>query len=628
MTRGAWMLFTGLLPGLYANAQDTLELREFHIIDTMVLKLGSSYEQRFDSLNAPSSMPSLNITEVLQSKGGIAFKNYGPGLLSTSTFRGGDANHTQVMWSGMKLNSPMLGTMDLSTLPVTQFDGLSIMSGVSSSLYATGGMGSLIAIQQSADVRHESARLLVGGGSFGAFHSAAQFNLPIKLWGRPSAISFSADLQDVENNYPFVDITTNPWKTDVLQDASFTRSNVSVSIVNRITKKIEVEAIWWLSQTQRKIPSTINSPHSYSDQSDASQKAFVRMRKEGGKVEWTLRSMYEQNDNAYADKGLDIDNLNRYESFQNQFETSYSLTSWLRLFGRVGYDRIKAQSGNYEQAHVADQWSMLGVFRSSLFHGALQLDGGSRYENFMQNSRMLPFIGMRLRPFKEIPVQVTASAANTVRFPTLNELYWVPGGETTLQPETGSTIEAGVKSDVKRSRISLVGYHSRYRDRIRWLPQGAIFSPVNIDEALIRGVDLNAGYTIGTSGKKLDLDIAYHFADALGRNSGDAFQPLSYVPSHSMSLNSAMELAAFTLHFQYQWTAKRFITNDASAFMPAYHITSTGMSYAHEFSDDMQMNLSIWVNNLFDWQYQNMPWRPMPGRSIYFKIDLRWAKRS
>ncbi len=628
MTRSSWLLFIVVSIGLTANAQDTLELREFQIIDTMALKLGSSYEQRFDSLNAPSSMPSLNVTEVLQSKGGIAFKNYGPGLLSTSTFRGGDANHTQVMWNGMKLNSPMLGTMDLSTLPVTQFDGLSIMSGVSSSLYATGGMGSLIAIQQSADVRSESARLLIGGGSFGTFHSAAQFNLPIKLLGRPSAISFSADLQDVENNYPYEDITANPWKREILKDATFARSNVSLSLVSRVTEKIEVEAIWWTSQTQRKIPSTINTPQGYSEQSDASQKTFIRLRKEEGKVQWTLRSMYEQNDNAYADIASGIDNLNRYESFQNQFETSYSIAGWLRLFGRVGYDRIRAQSGNYAKTYVADQLSLLGVARSTLLKDAVQLDGGARFEKFMHNRRVLPFAGIRVRPLKAIPIEFTASTASTARFPTLNELYWVPGGEAALRPEIGQTIEAGLSSAPKRSRASLVGYHSSYRDRIRWLPQGAIFSPINIDEAVMRGIDFNAGHTVGAKGKKLDVDMAYHFTKAEGRNNDESFQSLSYIPAHSLSLNASLGWDAFTFHMLYKGTAKRFITNDASAFMPPYHISSAGLSYAHGFRDNMQMHLSMWVNNLFDWQYQNMPWRPMPGRNIYLKLDLRWAKHS
>ncbi|MEQ9188878.1 MAG: TonB-dependent receptor [Cryomorphaceae bacterium] len=610
-----------------SQAQDTLQLQEFQIIDTLAVNVGASYVQRFDSLNAPSAMPALNLTDVLQTRGGVSFKNYGPGLLSTPTFRGGDANHTQVTWNGMKLNSPMLGTMDMSTLPVSQFDQLALRSGVSSSLYSSGGMGSLISIQQSADLTNESARLLLGGGSFGTFHSAVKFNLPVTLLGRPSAIAFNADVQAVENNFPYTNISADPWREDVLQNADFSRSNFSFSLISRITSHLEVEAIGWLSETQRNIPSTINSPPRFSEQSDASQKAFVRVRSEHEKWSWSLRSMVEQNDNAYTDRALAIDNLNRYQSVQNQLESSVKLRPWLTAFSRLGYDRIKAVSGNYSQTHSADQWSALGVMRSSLWTGRVRLDLGGRYESFLQHSKALPFAGINIKPIKGAGLGLTASASKTVRFPTLNELYWVPGGTSDLLPENGTTYEAGLEWMNERTNLTVVAYSSDYTNRIRWLPQGSIFRPVNVDEAQIEGIDVNAGHSIGTKSKSLQLEVAYHLTNAQGRNSGDEFAALTFVPRHSSALNATACLKEFSFHAQHQWMGRRFITNDELEYMPAYHIASFGAGYSFNTTAAMQMNLSIWVHNALDWQYQNMPWRPMPGRNFHLKLDLRWRKR-
>ena len=55
-----------------------------------------------------------SLAEVLAQNTPIFIKSYGRGAVATASFRGTSPSHTQVLWNGMKLNSPMLGMVDFS----------------------------------------------------------------------------------------------------------------------------------------------------------------------------------------------------------------------------------------------------------------------------------------------------------------------------------------------------------------------------------------------------------------------------------------------------------------------------------------------------------------------------------
>ena len=67
-----------------------------------------------------------NLVEVLSLQSNIFIKNYGPGNSATTTLRGAASAHTPVLWNGFNLQSPMLGQVDLSLLPVLFTDEIKI----------------------------------------------------------------------------------------------------------------------------------------------------------------------------------------------------------------------------------------------------------------------------------------------------------------------------------------------------------------------------------------------------------------------------------------------------------------------------------------------------------------------
>src|SRR4051812_13008978 len=51
-------------------------------------------------------MAARNLNDALREAVGIYFKNYGNGQLSSISIRGGSAAQTDMLWNGVKLNSP------------------------------------------------------------------------------------------------------------------------------------------------------------------------------------------------------------------------------------------------------------------------------------------------------------------------------------------------------------------------------------------------------------------------------------------------------------------------------------------------------------------------------------------
>ena len=70
----------------------------------------------FDSIALKENI-ALSMADILTFNSSVFVKSYGRATLSTVAFRGTSPSHTQVTWNGMRINNPMLGMTDFSTIP-------------------------------------------------------------------------------------------------------------------------------------------------------------------------------------------------------------------------------------------------------------------------------------------------------------------------------------------------------------------------------------------------------------------------------------------------------------------------------------------------------------------------------
>ena len=98
------------------EADSLVDIREVEILGQRPMKEIGVQKTAFDSVILNEHI-ALSIADVLNFNSSIFVKHYGRATLSTASFRGTSPAHTQVLWNGMKINSPMLGMTDFSMIP-------------------------------------------------------------------------------------------------------------------------------------------------------------------------------------------------------------------------------------------------------------------------------------------------------------------------------------------------------------------------------------------------------------------------------------------------------------------------------------------------------------------------------
>jgi iron complex outermembrane receptor protein len=120
--------------------QDSVLLREIEITAPGKTNLVALRITRPDSVAMVAGLTA-DLSELLSRNTPVYIKHYGPGSMATASFRGTAASHTQVIWNGMKLNSPALGYTDLSLLPLFFTDEVYLLHGGSSLAKSSGALG-------------------------------------------------------------------------------------------------------------------------------------------------------------------------------------------------------------------------------------------------------------------------------------------------------------------------------------------------------------------------------------------------------------------------------------------------------------------------------------------------------
>ena len=115
-----FMVVSGKL--MAQNIQDTVVLKSVEIIGFTADRLfekeeAGMRETKVDSIVMMEKISS-SLSDLLSENTPIFIKNNGRGALATASFRGTAASHTQVVWNGININSPMTGSVDFSLIPV------------------------------------------------------------------------------------------------------------------------------------------------------------------------------------------------------------------------------------------------------------------------------------------------------------------------------------------------------------------------------------------------------------------------------------------------------------------------------------------------------------------------------
>lgn len=305
----------------------------------------------------------------------------------------------------------------------------------------------------------------------------------------------------------------------------------------------------------------------------------------------------------------------------------------LGILPNAGYDKGRIElSGN-----VAARWrpverlGMSLVLREEMF--------GTEW------TPLIPAFFVDYQLSKKGNVIAKASITRNYRFPTLNDLYFMPGGNPKLKNESGFTYEAGLSFSVgKDNAYTLSGsaswFDQHIDDWIIWLPTTkGFYSPDNIKKVHAYGVETQVDYAV-VMPKSWKLGMNGTFAWTPSINKGEKRSPadqsvgkqLPYVPKYSATLTGRLTYRSWSLLYKWCYYSERYtMTNNditLTGHLPPYFMSNVTLEkgFSLRWAD---LSLKGTVNNLFDEEYLSVLSRPMPGINFEFFIGItpKWGKK-
>ena len=609
-------------------SQDTISLKTIDVITLKenISQIGKKIEP-IDSI-IKQQFKFNSVADLLNLNSSIFIKNYGPGGLSSSAFRGGNASQTAILWNGLNIQNAMLGQCDLTLMPNLLFENIQIEYGGSSSLWGSGAVGGSIHLNNNLEFNkglHINTN--IGSGSFGLFNFASDVLLSKKRF----ATSIKFYRTSSENNFPFNDPIDKTSVLKVQKNADYNFNGLMQEFKILINPKQIFTINTWLNYNQRNLPSYYESNQKKRQQLDISSRIIANWVYFKSKISCSIKAAIFNDFINYNDSSAEIFSKSKSQTILIENENFYNWKRHHNFYFGINMSNNQAFIKNYESIKYLNKASFLIGNKFSFLNGKLISNVSARVEYFSVGT--LPVTGgaaFEYRLFK--PITIIFNAAKVYRQPTLNELYWMPGGNNNLKAEQGYTFEGGAnyKKQLKDFLFQFTGaiYSREIENWILWIPsQNGSSSAINIQKVWSRGSETTLKLNYQKNKIKLGSSIMTSYVlstiqSSQQENNNTLNKQLIYTPRYLLNANLSVGLHNIYFIFYHQYFGYRFTTSDNSQWLNPYQVSSCRFNYTF---DVKKINLSVYgsCNNMFNQNYYVLAGRPMPLRSYEFGITIK-----
>lgn len=527
------------------------------------------------------------------------------GQLSTATLRGSLGEGVLVLKDGVKLNSPALGGVDLSTVSLVGIEEVQILKGTASGLFGSEAVGGVINLKTAKTSQN---RVEGGLGSWGQRY----LQLETGLTQEDAAYTVGVRRTTASNDFPYY-----------YRDAEAVRANsgldgLDVSMGGQHTWGYDtLRVALSLTNQDKGIPGPVNYPSPQARQHDLDllgNVSWSQWFQEGPHQTTSLshrRSAmnYADPQSSYgplSDTVLDATDLQT----KAEWELGPHLVTW---GGGVTFDGLAStnlgpRSRTILTTFAHETWNATEAL--SVF-GDLRLD---HHSTFGLNAS--PRLGANYRLTDRH--RLWSSIGQAYRAPTFNDLYWPStsqsAGNPSLQPEHTNGAELGAEAYlVDWFLVESALFLNQGTNTIMWLPNAqGTWSPQNIGQTESRGVDFKATCR---AGETLTLEGGGTWLTAVDRavSGATAGKTLLYRPDWVLrAAVTYRPFAPLSLGLAWDYTGQRFITAQNTESLPPYALWSAQLGYDVTGKD----RLLVKLENLTNTYYQLQPYYPMPGRAL------------
>lgn len=612
-----------------------------------------------------------SMSDILTKHSTLFIKSYGRATESTAEFRGTSPSHTQVTWNGMRINSPMLGTVDFSYIPAYFVDEATLLHGPSSVTLTDGGLGGAIELSTRPNFTQENGKWGVqytqGIGSFHTYDQFLRLQYANERWSSSTRLSYGHS----KNNFPYTNydkkvdernelgqIIHSYHPTEHNKSGYFDDINLMQDVYFRDLHGNRLAAMLWYGYSLRGLPFLSVD---YKDDSN-----FTNEHKQQN-----LRSLVSW-DHTTSRCNLSVKAGYTYQGIAYDYSTTRQETSTdithSRSYSQTGHLQAcldyQPTDGLFLNVQTSVNYNQVRSWDRSPFHIGQNYDLGRMEEHFAVSAKWRPTqlltIHAMLRDavykndvtapipalfidyvlYKPWNLVLKASTTRNYRYPTMDDLYYQPGGNASLKPERGFSYDGGVEFSLRKRNWSCKGnlsaFDSYINDWILWTPNTkGYWQPSNVKKVHNYGFEAMLQATWQPH-KDWLIDVSANAAYTPSINKGERVnsndasygKQLCYVPLRSANLAASLHYRTWSLTYQWVHYSERSTTTSnevgyiTGRLLP-YYMSDISLEKMFKLR---RVTLSIKgvVSNLLGSEYVTVLSHPMAGRSFEVFAELKY----
>ena len=546
------------------------------------------------------------LTQTLRFNSLIFLRENGPGGVSSASFRGTNASQTAVVWNGININSQFTGQTDFNTITTHNYDDITIRSGGGSIPYGTGAVGGSIHLNNEGTFKdHFQTKIRLGFGSFNTPLGQIKSTYSTDRFYLDAAIDYIQS----DNDFDFLD-------TDLTnENGDYENINWNLNLGWLAGKRHTFRLYHNTFLGDRGFARTLTAP-SNTAYEDRNTRSLIQWDARYTKLESQLRlaHIFEQFRFFLSRDFEDSFSIGRAVRYTANYRGKYQFDKDKSLQAILDYTSVDGD-GTSIQATVRNTFSSTLLWNHQLnnqwqYSIQLRQDETSDFD-----SPLLVGLGSSYAFAKAYTLKINAS--RNYRIPTFNDLFWAgPGarGNPDLLAETSWQGEIGHELRFKNLNIDVQTYYIRTQNLIVWLPNiSGVFSPINVADTENYGAELEVDYSKNFSNHQFAVSAKYGYTIA---RDIEEDQRLIFVPEQKIVGALQYRYKNIGAFYQFLYNDELFTTTDNLGVLSDYAVSNLGIDYTVKQKNKQQINFSLKANNIFNRNYQVVPFRPSPGTNF------------
>lgn len=539
----------------------------------------------------------VNIADLLQQVAGVDIRRRGTGGSQADLYiRGGGFDQTLLLIDGIKMDDSQTGhhTMN-AALPIEVIERIEIIKGPAARVFGQNAFNGAINIVTKKNLEN-TVSANVETGSFGQLNGN---------------ITAGTELDNSSHIIHVGRVTSEGYRNN----SDYDNSNFFLkSVFNKKEQPIEMIATFFERKFGAENFYTTNPDWNEYEETQNSLIAFTTTFK-SEKLKIQPRVYWKRNQDMFLlkrDEPLFFRNFHISDKIGAEVNASYTSNLGVTGFG-VDISKIYLRSNNLGNRNRF----MTNVFLEHRFKFAnnrLDVTPGIALTYF-SDFKFHAFPGLDVGFDITNEFKAYGNIGYTYRIPTYTDLYYSDprtSGNPDLEPEEAFAQEIGIKFITPKFRATLAFFNRDAKNLIDYIRPNeteTVYTATNIAEVNTQGLEFDAAYNFKMTGFTQTLAFGYAFLD-------------------DNILEQNEELSRYSLNtLKHQYTMRlstQLFKNIRQNIVYKYAERTTGQTYnvwdASLVYRLKQMEFTITASNIFDADYVESGFTPMPPSNVLFGL--------